>query len=279
MAEERMLDSTDVAHVARRPAGPTESARASRAWWEQSADEYQADNGPFLGDARFVWGPEGVEEQQLRLLGSAEELRGARVLELGCGAGQCARWLRDQGAHSVGIDVAHRQLLHSRDLDRRAGTPVPVAQADTQALPFADAAFDIVCSAFGAFPFVPDAAAALVETARVLRPGGTVVFSVSHPVRWCFPDDPGPGGLVASDSYFDRSAYVEEDSSGRAVYVEHHHTLGDWVRAVAAAGLRMRDLVEPEWPEDNDRTWEGWSPLRGHILPGTAIVVAVKDAA
>ncbi|MDA8369677.1 MAG: class I SAM-dependent methyltransferase [Nocardiopsaceae bacterium] len=273
------LTSPGIARVSRRPADPDESARASRIWWESAADEYQAEHGAFLCDTGFIWGPEGLDEAQARLLGDPRGLEGARVLEIGCGAGQCARWLRTQGVREVvGIDVSRSQLRHARRIDERTGTSVSVAQADAQRLPFADAAFDVVCSAFGAFPFVPDAAAALRESARVLRPGGRLAFSVTHPIRWCFPDDPTESGLTARESYFDRRAYVEEDAAGRAVYVEHHHTIGDWVRAVAAAGLRLRDLVEPEWPEDNDQVWGGWGPVRGRILPGTAIFIADKDA-
>ena len=122
-----------------------------------------------------------------------------------------------------------------------------------------------------------DEAGLLGEVARVLRPGGRFVFSLSHPLRWCLPDDPGPGGLVVRDSYFDRTPYVEQDPAGRATYVEHHRTLGDRVREVTAAGLRLVDLVEPEWPESNDQTWGGWSPLRGALVPGTAIFVCVRD--
>ncbi|MBB6174129.1 SAM-dependent methyltransferase [Nocardiopsis mwathae] len=274
------LTTSSIARVARRAAGADESARASRIWWEGAADEYQAEHGGFLGDAAFVWGPEGLDEARVRLLGEPDELRGARVLEVGCGAGQCARWLRGQGAAEVvGIDVSYRQLQHARRIDEQTGTPVAVAQADAQRLPFADAAFDVVCSSYGGFPFVPDTAAAVAESARVLRPGGRLVFSVSHPIRWCFPDDPTEAGLVARDSYFDRRAYVEEDGAGRAVYVEHHHTLGDWVRSIAAAGLVLRDLVEPEWPEDNEQTWDGWSPLRGRIIPGTAVFAADRPEA
>ncbi|MUL42461.1 class I SAM-dependent methyltransferase [Streptomonospora sp. PA3] len=265
-----------VHRVARRAAGPEESARASRVWWERAADEYQAEHGAFLRDAGFVWGPEGLDEADAQLLGPVEELRGARVLEVGCGAAQCSRWLRSQGAERVvGIDVSGRQLQHARRIDEHTGVRVPTAQADVQRLPFAAAAFDLVCSAYGGLPFVP-ADAALAEAARVLRPGGRLVFSVSHPVRWCFPDDPGPRGLTVQESYFDRRTHVEEDAAGRAVYVEHHHTLGDWVRAITGAGLVLRDLVEPEWPEDNEEVWGGWSPLRGRLLPGTAVFAAVK---
>jgi hypothetical protein len=99
------------------------------------------------------------------------------------------------------------------------------------------------------------------------------VFSVTHPTRWAFPDDPGEGGLTVRQSYFDRTPYVEVDDDGDASYVEHHRTLGDRVRELVAAGLVLVDLVEPEWPEGHVREWGQWSPLRGRLMPGTAIFV------
>lgn len=275
-----MLEETDypeAGRVARRGVGPGESARAGRFWWDAAADAYQAENGAFLGDAGFVWGPEGLTEDEVHLLGAPDTLRGSRVLEIGCGAGQCGRWLRSQGARRVvGFDISHRQLQHSRRIDADTGHSLPTVQADTQYLPFADAAFDVVFSSFGALPFVPSAKIALAEAARVLRPGGRLAFSVTHPVRWAFPDDPTEHGFTLTQSYFDRTPYLEEGRSGRAIYVEHHHTVGDWVRAVAGAGLVLSDLVEPEWPEHNTQVWGGWGPIRGRMLPGTAVFVADK---
>ena len=89
-------------------------------------------------------------------------------------------------------------------------------------------------------------------------------------------DDPGPEGLVAQNSYFDRRPYVEVDEDGAVIYVEHHRTLGDRVRELVAAGFRLEDIVEPEWPEGHERVWGQWSPLRGQLFPGTAIYVATK---
>ncbi len=149
-------------------------------------------------------------------------------------------------------------------------------QADAQVLPFADASFDLAVSAFGAIPFVADSAGAMREAARVLRPGGRFVFSVTHPTRWAFPDDPGPGGLTVQQSYFDRTPYVETDDSGRATYVEHHRTMGDRVRELVAAGLVLLDLVEPEWPAGHTGEWGQWSPLRGRLMPGTAVFVTQR---
>ncbi|WP_338676049.1 class I SAM-dependent methyltransferase [Streptomyces sp. SCSIO 30461] len=257
----------------RRTAGDAESSRASRGWWDRNADEYQMEHGSFLGDDRFVWGPEGLDEAEARLLGPAGSLKGLDVLEIGAGAAQCSRWLAAQGARPVALDLSHRQLQHALLI----GVGFPLVEADAGALPFADGSFGLVCSAYGAVPFVADAVQVFREIHRVLRPGGRWVFSVTHPVRWAFPDEPGPEGLSVAASYFDRTPYVEQDEQGRAVYVEHHRTVGDWVRALVAGGFRLLDLVEPEWPEWNGQEWGGWSPLRGHLIPGTAVFVCERD--
>jgi SAM-dependent methyltransferase len=259
----------------RRTVSEQDTLRANRADWDGYADEYQAAHGPFLGDVGFVWCPEGVEESDAGLLG---DVAGLDVLEIGCGAGQCARWLTTRGARAVGLDLSHRQLQHSARIDQATGHAVPVVCATATALPFADASFDVAFSAFGALQFVASAQSAVDEAARVLRPSGRFVFSVTHPTRWMFPDDPSARGLLASQSYFDRRPYVEQDpDTGRPTYVEHHRTLGDWVRALHAADFTLHDLVEPEWPPGHERVWGGWSPLRGRLTPGTAIFCSSLD--
>ena len=259
--------------VGRRAAAADETATANRRWWDANADAYQAEHGEFLGldEARFIWGPEGLDEASAQLLGPTAELSGRRVLEVGCGAAQCARWLAAQGATTVAFDLSAGQLAHAKPKIATAGTVVRLFQADAQAIPLADATIDLACSAYGALPFVADSAAVLREVFRVLRPGGRFVFSVTHPIRWVLPDDPGRAGLTISSSYFDRTPYVESDADGLPTYVEHHRTLGDRVREIVSAGFVLRDLVEPEWPPDNPHAWGGWSPLRGGLIPGTAI--------
>jgi SAM-dependent methyltransferase len=255
----------------RRPVTDAESRVASRRWWDLDADDYQDEHGAFLGDVDFVWCPEGLREADVRLLG---DVRGRRVLELGCGAAAGARWLKTQGAEVVGLDLSAGMLRHAREISDRSGVRVPLVQADALMLPFAGGTFDIVCTAFGAVPFVADSAAVMREVARVLRPGGTWVFSITHPMRWIFLDEPDERGLTARNSYFDRSPYVELDESGTPSYLEQHRTLGDRIRELVAAGLVLRDLVEPEWPDGHEQVWGQWSPLRGRLFPGTAIFVS-----
>lgn len=256
--------------VGRSSLDAVESGRASRVGWDRMADDYQAEHGDFLGGADLVWGPEGLREADIGLLGSLPD---RTVLEVGCGAAQASRWLAAGGAHAYGIDISHRQLQHARRLDDERGTATPVLQADAACLPFGAEVFDIAFASHGAVSFVADAAALHAEIARVLRPGGRWVFSVTHPVRWCFPDDPGPAGLTATSSYWDDTPYVERDDAGRATYVEHHRTLGEDLRCLRTAGFVLDDLVEPQWPSTLTASWGAWSPLRGRLLPGTAIYV------
>ncbi|MBO3737152.1 class I SAM-dependent methyltransferase [Actinoplanes flavus] len=247
-----------------------EARRGNRAWWDIDADDYQEEHGAFLGDVDFVWCPERLREADARLLGAVP---GKKILELGAGAAAASRWLRREGAHPVAMDLSGGMLRHAREAEDRTGVRVPLVQADAMALPFAADSFDIVCTAFGAIPFVADSGAAMREVARVLRPGGSWVFSVTHPMRWIFWDEPGEDGLVARNSYFDRSPYVERDDDGTVTYLEQHRTLGDRVRELVAAGFVLRDLIESEWPAGHEQEWGQWSPLRGRLFPGTAIFV------
>src|SRR6476661_9083994 len=140
--------------VDRRPTGTEESVRANRRWWDAAAPAYLAEHGSDLGEADFLWGPEGLREADARLLG---DVAGRRVLEVGCGSAPCARWLRRAGADAVALDLSAGMLSRAAELNRATGLAVPLLQADAGALPLADASVDLACSAFGGLPFVADA--------------------------------------------------------------------------------------------------------------------------
>ncbi|GAB2653707.1 class I SAM-dependent methyltransferase [Gordonia jinhuaensis] len=249
------------------------SESANRGWWDGETDDYHREHGEFLGTdtpgGDFIWCPERVREADAHLLG---DVAGRRILEIGCGSAPCSRWLAAQGAQPVAMDLSRGMLEHGRAAMQRFDEPrVPLVQATAESLPFGDASFDLAFSSFGAIPFVADSARVMAEVARILRPGGRWVFSVNHPMRWIFPDDPGPDGLTVSIPYFNRTPYSETDEQGRVTYVEHHRTIGDRVREIRSAGMVLDDIIEPEWPDDLTQEWGQWSPLRGQFFPGTAI--------
>nr|WP_231587604.1 class I SAM-dependent methyltransferase [Corynebacterium comes] len=239
---------------------PDSASSANRSWWDHDAADYHARHRSYLDG--FHWCPEMITEADARLLGDVRDLA---VLEIGCGSAPCSSWLARDGAGFItAFDLSLGMLRHSDGA-------VPLVQADAQALPYLDHSFDVAFSAFGALPFVPDVTSVLVDVARVLRPGGRLVFSVTHPMRWIFPDDPEQ--FEAQISYFERE-YVETDDNGLVTYAEFHRTIGDWVRALVAAGFVLQDIIEPEWPDSLTETWGQWSPDRGRIFPGTAIFIA-----
>ena len=110
-----------------------ETSRASRTYWDSAADEYLAEHGEFLGDDRFIWCPEGVDEEQAQLLGP---VKGRRILEVGSGAAQCSRWLAKQGADVYAFDISVEQLRIAKALDRKTDIAVRTVAADAVQIPF-----------------------------------------------------------------------------------------------------------------------------------------------
>ncbi len=117
-----------------------------------------------------------TEALELRLLlDLMGELRGARVLDAGCGDGAlvCAAALR--GAEVTGVDPDAAMLAAARSRAEKVGVKATFLEERAERLPFPNASFDVV-AAITVLCFVPDAAGAMHEMARVLRPGGRLVI-------------------------------------------------------------------------------------------------------
>jgi ubiquinone/menaquinone biosynthesis C-methylase UbiE len=101
---------------------------------------------------------------------------GERFLDVGSGSGGVARRAVGRGCEVVGVDIAEEAVEAAREAVPGARFEV----ADASGLPFEDAAFDIVASAFGV-NFASDHATAAAELARVCRPGGRLGLTVMPP--------------------------------------------------------------------------------------------------
>jgi SAM-dependent methyltransferase len=101
---------------------------------------------------------------------------GARALDAGCGTGFQTRLLGELGWRAHGVDLSGGLLAVAR---RRLPT-ARLARGTVEALPYADASFDVVVCCGSTLSFVDDPARALGEMARVLRPGGRLLLECEH---------------------------------------------------------------------------------------------------
>ena len=148
----------------------------------------------------------------------AETLAGRTILEIGCGAAQCGRWLTAQGAQVVALDLSAGQLRHARELDRRLGDPDRRARPGGRHSATAgrrERRHGLLGVRRGALRH-RQRGACTGKWRGCCGPAADWIFSVTHPMRWCFLDDPGPGGLTVERSYFDRRSYVETGEDGAA---------------------------------------------------------------
>jgi len=115
-----------------------------------------------------------------RLVAFARVGPGQRVLDVGCGTGPAALAAARTGAAVTGLDLTPELLVRARENSAIAEVEVDWHEGDVEAMPFADASFDVVLSHFGHM-FAPRPAAAVAEMLRVLKPGGTIAFATWPP--------------------------------------------------------------------------------------------------
>ena len=118
-----------------------------------------------------VWG-RGNHESELHLL---DGLAGLDAVELGCGTAYISAWMMRRGARVVALDIASQQLATARVFQREFELPFPLVHADAERPPFADESFDFAISQYGASIWC-DPYRWIPEAARILRPGGRLVF-------------------------------------------------------------------------------------------------------
>ena len=243
-----------------------------RAAWNRVSANYQSNHAIPTHSAHY--GPWAPLENDLRLLG---DVAGKRILDLGCGGGQCCIAFARQGAIACGLDLSDDQLEVARSLARQEHVNVNFVRGGMEDLSqFSSADWDIVFSSH-AFQYLTDVPACLAECWRVLRPGGVLVFSLDHPFRDCFFDQEDEElTIYASRNYFDNTPMRWLFGDTNVVMASYHYTIAEWLEMLAQAGFTLRRLVEP--PASEEMLNEIWPPddalsaMRN--LPQTIIFVA-----
>lgn len=241
-----LAHGADLAREEARGVTLSEHARRNREQWTRWAGEYAEWAPRAWAREDFAWGVWGVPESELGAF--PRRLEDLDAVELGCGTAYVSAWLARQGARPVGVDVTRAQLDTARAMQERFGLSFPLLEASAESVPLPDAAFDLAVSEYGAsiwadpYRWVP-------EAARLLRPGGELVFLVNGTLSMlCACEEEAPPGVELLRPYFGmhRFEWPEDDS------VEFHLGYGDWIRLLTGCGLEVVDLVEVRAPESGE---------------------------
>ena len=179
------------------------------------------------------------------------DLRGRVVLDLGCGFGWFCRWARENGAaHVLGIDVSEKMLAQASATTLDAA--VTYTRADMERLELPPASFDLVYSSL-ALHYIANLHGLLSQVHRSLVQGGSLIFSVEHPI-YTAPAD--PNWLV--------------DAAGRNVWPVDHYL---------DEGPRSTDWLAKGVIKQQIQHFENTSGMRLYLMPaGTGCVSIKKEA-
>jgi SAM-dependent methyltransferase len=220
-------------------------AARNAAYWTQSNRNYTdanaADNWAL---DEIAWGIWAVDESELNVLG---DVAGLDVVELGCGTAYFSAWLAKRGARPVGVDITPAQLETARRLMAETGLEFPLVEADAGETGLPDATFDLALSEYGASIWV-DPYRWVPEAARLLRPGGRLVFLRNSTLavlctHESLDEDAVTTALQRPQFGLHRIAW--DDGA-----VEFQLGHGDWIDLLRANGFEIERLVEIQAPPD-----------------------------
>jgi 2-polyprenyl-3-methyl-5-hydroxy-6-metoxy-1,4-benzoquinol methylase len=229
-------------------------------WWEHSSKTYQKESKIPID---IHYGPGSPNEKVLRLLGN---LKGKKILEIGCGGAQCGIAMAKQGAKVTGIDISKEQLKFATNLAEKNKVKIKFYQGDIKNLK------QIKSNSH----YVGDLKKCFKEVYRVLKKKGVFVFSTPHP----FYNTIDYKTLKVKRSYFNSGKFEEVYSDKTKKFIAYNHTFSDIINAVVSSGLRIEKIIEPDSRKKHKGDpWHGLWDFKKKMMsyfPPTIIFKSIK---
>ena len=197
--------------------------------------------------------------------GMLPDVEGLLGLDIGCGEGHNTRLLARRGARVTAIDISEVFARHANLLEKKEPLGIRYLVASAAALPFADSVFDFA-TGFMSFMDIPETERVFAEVSRVLKPGGFLQFSITHP---CFDtphrrnlrDERGRTYAMEVGDYFrNLEGEVEEwlfsaappqvrEGLPKFQVPRFTRTLSQWLNLLVETGFVLERVEEPR-PSD-----------------------------
>ena len=223
----------------------SDHVQRNREAWDSFAERYAGPGRAQWEANQPTWGIYSVPEADVGMLPPSVD--GLDVIELGCGTAYVSSWLARRGARPVGIDNSPEQLETARRLQAEFGVEFPLHLGNAEQTPFPEESFDLAISEYGASIWC-DPYLWIPEAARILRPGGQLVFLVNGAILMlCAPDaedEPATDRLLRD--YFGMHRFEWPDDPS----VEFHLGYGDMIRLLRRCGFEVEDMIEVRPRED-----------------------------
>jgi SAM-dependent methyltransferase len=215
------------------------------------------------------WGLWSTPESQLAAL--PENVAGMTAIELGCGTAYVSSWLARSGARPAGIDISPKQLATARAMQEEFDLGFPLLLGDAEHLPLDGDTFDLAISEYGAALWC-DPYRWIPEAARVLKPGGHLVFLCRSPLfALCAP----PSGQASTALLRPQFGLHRLDRESHAEFTLPH---GEMVRLLRSCGFMVEDLIEMQAPQPAHRDYAEVSAGWAHHWPSEEIWKATLAA-
>ena len=215
----------------------------NREAWRKMSESFAEPGRRSWSTDVFTWGIWNVPEAEVRALGDLADWNGKDVVELGTGTGYISAWLARRGARPVGVDITPEQLSNNRAFQQEYGIEFPLLLESAEETSLPSSSFDLAISEYGASIWC-DPTKWIPEAARLLRPGGLLVFLRNGTISiLCSP----PVGLAKAELVNDyRSISKRAWDDG----VEFHVPTGDMIRLLRSSGLEIENMIELFPPAD-----------------------------
>jgi SAM-dependent methyltransferase len=212
-------------------------------WSRANAEYTDASAAEAWAADEITWGVFSVPEAKVGILGDVD---GLDVVELGCGTAYFSAWLARRGARVVGVDPTPAQLATARRLQTETGIEFPLIEAIGEDVPLPDASFDLVLSEYGASLWA-DPDRWIPEAARLLRPGGRIVFLTNSTLcALCMTMEGVGEQLVRPQADLKKTEWPDTHE------VEFHLSHSAWIDLLDANGFAVERLVELYAPAEGD---------------------------